>query len=140
MIIKNGRGYELVKEMPNTSEDFFNRSEITIVSKKMEKTFYVLYVRYFEDKFREQNPLLFEGSDLSIKDVMALICIIQNEALLDRKRLYLNTEEEFLMYLQGIDLRAAIELIPEMNRNQTMKWSEVVQKLKTPYIKNSLRI
>ncbi|MDR0138540.1 hypothetical protein RFW18_12365 [Metabacillus idriensis] len=132
MIIKNGRGYELVKEMPNTSEDFFNRSEITIVSKKMEKTFYVLYVRYFEDKFREQNPLLFEGSDLSIKDVMALICIIQNEALLERKRLYLNTEEEFLMYLQGIDLRAAIELIPEMNRNQTMKWSEVVQKLKTP--------
>lgn len=132
MIIKNGRGYELVKEMPNTSEDFFNRSEITIVSKKMEKTFYVLYVRYFEDKFREQNPFLFEGSDLSIKDVMALICIIQNEALLERKRLYLNTEEEFLMYLQGIDLRAAIELIPEMNRNQTMKWSEVVQKLKTP--------
>ncbi|MCM3597014.1 hypothetical protein M4D55_14675 [Metabacillus idriensis] len=132
MIIKNGRGYELVKEMPNTSEDFFNRSEITIVSKKMEKTFYVLYVRYFEDKFREQNPFLFEGSDLSIKDVMALICIIQNETLLERKRLYLNTEEEFLMYLQGIDLRAAIELIPEMNRNQTMKWSEVVQKLKTP--------
>ncbi|WP_191555991.1 hypothetical protein [Metabacillus idriensis] len=132
MIIKNGRGYELVKEMPNTSEDFFNRSEITIVSKKMEKTFSVLYVRYFEDKFREQNPFLFEGSDLSIKDVMALICIIQNETLLERKRLYLNTEEEFLMYLQGIDLRAAIELIPEMNRNQTMKWSEVVQKLKTP--------
>ncbi|MGG4492025.1 hypothetical protein [Metabacillus idriensis] len=132
MIIKNGRGYELVKEMPNTSEDFFNRSEITIVSKKMEKTFYVLYVRYFEDKFREQNPFLFEGSDLSIKDIMALICIIQNEALLERKRLYLNTEEEFLMYLQGIDLRAAIELIPEINRNQSMKWSDAVQKLKTP--------
>lgn len=132
MIIKNARGYELVKEMPNTSEDFFNRSEITIVSKKMEKTFYVLYVRYFEDKFREQNPFLFEGADLSIKDTMALICIIQNEALLERKRLYLNTEEEFLMYLQGIDLRAAIEMIPEINRNQTMKWTEAVQKLKTP--------
>jgi hypothetical protein len=63
---------------------------------------------------------------------MALICIIQNEALLERKRLYINTEEEFLMYLQGIDLRAAIEWIPDINRNQTLKLPEVVQKLKTP--------
>lgn len=132
MIIKNCRGYELEKEMPNTSEDFFNRSEVTIVSKKAEKTFYVLYVRYFEDVFRERNVFLFEGTDLCIKDVMALICIIQNEALLERKRLYINTEEEFLMYLQGIDLRAAIEWIPDINRNQTLKLSEVVQKLKTP--------
>ncbi|MFY0757752.1 hypothetical protein AB1K32_02580 [Metabacillus dongyingensis] len=132
MIIKNCRGYELEKEMPNTSEDFFNRSEVTIVSKKAEKTFYVLYVRYFEDVFRERNAFLFEGTDLRIKDVMALICIIQNEALLERKRLYINTEEEFLMYLQGIDLRAAIEWIPDINRNQTLKLSEVVQKLKTP--------
>jgi hypothetical protein len=132
VIIKNCRGYELEKEMPNTSEDFFNRSEVTIVSKKAEKTFYVLYVRYFEDVFRERNEFLFEGTDLCIKDVMALICIIQNEALLERKRLYINTEEEFLMYLQGIDLRAAIEWIPDINRNQTLKLSEVVQKLKTP--------
>jgi hypothetical protein len=132
VIIKNCRGYELEKEMPNTSEDFFNRSEVTIVSKKAEKTFYVLYLRYFEDVFRERNAFLFEGTDLSIKDVMALICIIQNEALLERKRLYINTEEEFLMYLQGIDLRAAMEWIPDINRNQTLKLSEVVQKLKTP--------
>ena len=132
MIIKNCRGYELEKEMPNTSEDFFNRSEVTIVSKKAEKTFYVLYVRYFEHVFRERNAFLFEGTDLCIKDVMALICIIQNEALLERKRLYINTEEEFLMYLQGIDLRAAMEWIPDINWNQTLKMSEVVQKLKTP--------
>ena len=39
MIIKGYVGYELEKEKPNTSEDFFNRSEVTYILNGKEKTF-----------------------------------------------------------------------------------------------------
>lgn len=130
MIIKNGRGYELEKEMPNTSEDFFNRSEVTFVSSKTEKTFHVLYVRYFEQVFTEKNAALFEGQELRLKDIMALICIIQNESLLMRKRLYINTEEEFQSYLNGVDIRAALMAADKMNRYQNVPYNTVVNKVK----------
>ncbi|WP_191560926.1 hypothetical protein [Metabacillus idriensis] len=133
MIIKNGRGYELEKEMPNTSEDFFNRSEVTFVSSKTEKTFHVLYVRYFEQVFTEQNAELFAGQDLRLKDILALICIIQNESLLMRKRLYINTEEEFRSYLKGIDIRAALMAADEMNRHQNVPYNKVVEKVKNSH-------
>ncbi|WP_180850357.1 hypothetical protein [Bacillus sp. UMB0893] len=133
MIIKNGRGYELEKEMPNTSEDFFNRSEVTFVSSKTEKTFHVLYVRYFEQVFTEQNAELFAGQDLRLKDILALICIIQNESLLMRKRLYINTEEEFQSYLKGIDIRAALMAADEMNRHQDVPYNKVVEKVKNSH-------
>lgn len=133
MIIKNGRGYELEKEMPNTSEDFFNRSEVTFVSSKTEKTFHVLYVRYFEQVFTEQNAELFAGQDLRLKDILALICIIQNESLLMRKRLYINTEEEFRSYLKGIDIRAALMAADEINRHQNVPYNKVVEKVKNSH-------
>lgn len=133
MIIKNGRGYELEKEMPNTSEDFFNRSEVTFVSSKTEKTFHVLYVRYFEQVFTEQNAELFAGQDLRLKDILALICIIQNESLLMRKRLYINTEEEFQSYLKGIDIRAVLMAADEMNRHQNVPYNKVVEKVKNSH-------
>ncbi|QNG61379.1 hypothetical protein H4O14_07860 [Bacillus sp. PAMC26568] len=133
MIIKNGRGYELEKEMPNTSEDFFNRSEVTFVSSKTEKTFHVLYVRYFEQVFTEQNAELFAGQDLRLKDILALICIIQNESLLMRKRMYINTEEEFQSYLKGIDIRAALMAADEMNRHQNVPYNKVVEKVKNSH-------
>nr|WP_308315341.1 hypothetical protein [Bacillus sp. UMB0893] len=119
--------------MPNTSEDFFNRSEVTFVSSKTEKTFHVLYVRYFEQVFTEQNAELFAGQDLRLKDILALICIIQNESLLMRKRLYINTEEEFQSYLKGIDIRAALMAADEMNRHQDVPYNKVVEKVKNSH-------
>nr|WP_318184116.1 hypothetical protein [Metabacillus idriensis] len=119
--------------MPNTSEDFFNRSEVTFVSSKTEKTFHVLYVRYFEQVFTEQNAELFAGQDLRLKDILALICIIQNESLLMRKRLYINTEEEFHSYLKGIDIRAALMAADEMNRHQNVPYNKVVEKVKNSH-------
>jgi len=119
--------------MPNTSEDFFNRSEVTIVSSYTENTFHVLYVRYFEQVFTEQNAALFEGQELRLKDIMGLICIIQNESLLMRKRLYINTEEEFRSYLNGIDIRAALVAADEMNKHQNVSFKTVVNQVKTSH-------
>lgn len=128
MYITMCRGYELEKEMPNTSEDFFNRSEITIVTGNTEKTFHVLYVRYFEEVVAGQNPALFK--DAAIKDVLALICIIQNESLLKRKRFYVNEQDVFLKYLDGINLQQALEIPAHIREHGRISLSDAVEKVK----------
>ncbi len=50
MLLKKCEGYELEKEKSNTSEDFFNRSEVVYVENGKEKTLHVLYVRYFDER------------------------------------------------------------------------------------------
>lgn len=39
MLINQSGGYELEKEKSNTSEDFFNRSEVTFVDEGEEKPY-----------------------------------------------------------------------------------------------------
>ena len=57
MKIISCHGYELQKAQPNTSEDFFNRSEVTFVDDDgTERTLHVLYVRYFDERFFEWTP------------------------------------------------------------------------------------
>lgn len=109
MIIKKSIGYELEKEKSNTSEDFFNRSELTYIDEGKEKTLHVLYLRYFDELFTEfvpfENDPMFkaEGKDIYFKDLVALACMIKNPGLRSRKRLYLHTQKEFASYFKGID-------------------------------------
>nr|WP_053368917.1 hypothetical protein [Bacillus sp. FJAT-27245] len=109
MMIKKSIGYELEKEKSNTSEDFFNRSELTYSDEGKEKTLHVLYLRYFDEKFAEFVPFehdpLFKagGKEIFFKDLVALVCMIKNPGLRNRKRLYLHTQKEFASYFKGID-------------------------------------
>ena len=116
MLIKDCIGYELEKEKSNTSEDFFNRSEVTFIENSEEKTLHVLYVRYFEEFFQEftpyqQNPIITKDNiQVTFKDIVALVCLIKNPGLRNRKRLYINSKQEFASYFQDIDF----EKLPEM--------------------------
>ncbi|WP_043932898.1 hypothetical protein [Bacillus sp. EB01] len=109
MLIKQSSGYELEKEKSNTSEDFFNRSELTYVEDGEERTLHVLYLRYFDEKFTDfvpfENDPLFtvSGKDIYFKDIVALVCMIKNPGLRNRKRLYLHTQKEFAANFQGIN-------------------------------------
>jgi hypothetical protein len=109
LLIKECIGYELEKEKSNTSEDFFNRSEVTFIEDGMEKTLHVLYVRYFEEIINEftpfqQNPIWKEGeNEVLFRDIVALVCLIKNPGLRKRKRLYINSKQEFAAYFQEID-------------------------------------
>mgnify|MGYP005752371061 CR=1 FL=1 len=112
MKILNCRGFELEKAKPNTSEDFFNQSEVTFEENGEEKTFHVLYVRYFEESFAEflsigyeQNPLFQVGDkSVELKDIVALICILKNSSFKERKRLYINTKEKFASYFENVNV------------------------------------
>ncbi|MHC0036063.1 hypothetical protein [Pseudoneobacillus sp. C159] len=127
MIIKECKGYELVKEKPNTSEDYFNRSEITYVEDGVQKNLHILFVRYYEENYKrltpfEVNPVFqVNGNDFYIRDFMALICLLKNPGLRHRKRLYINTEKEFQYYFQDIDFDKVKQLLSDLTRNQQVE-------------------
>ncbi|WP_147533840.1 hypothetical protein [Bacillus marasmi] len=124
MLVKLCKGYELEKEKPNTSEDFFNRSEVVYVENGEEKTLHVLYVRYFDDQINEFTPytdkIVFQNGtgEVTFKDIVALVCLIKNPGLRDRKRIYINKQAEFASYFEGIDFSKLPEIFQKLNSNQ----------------------
>ncbi|GHH98133.1 hypothetical protein [Neobacillus kokaensis] len=116
MLIKECKGYELEKEKSNTSEDFFNRSELTFVEDGAEKTLHVLYVRYFDEIFPEftpfkQDPVFVQDEyEVNFKDIVALVCLLKNPGLRERKRVYINSKHEFASYFRDINFSKLPEI------------------------------
>ncbi|WP_163093177.1 hypothetical protein [Bacillus cereus] len=127
MIIKGYVGYELEKEKPNTSEDFFNRSEVTYILNGQEKTFSVLYVRYFEEVLQEITP--FEGNpvykveeqNIYLRDIVAICCFMKDKELRAQKRLYLNNMEEFQQYFDEGTVSKVQEILAELHKNKRVE-------------------
>lgn len=116
MLIKECKGFELEKEKSNTSEDFFNRSEVTFIEDGEEKTLHVLYVRFFDAVCHEFTPykqdpiIVHEETEVSFKDIVALVCLLKNPGLRSRKRLYINSKHEFASYFQDINFNKLPEI------------------------------
>jgi hypothetical protein len=116
LLIKECKGFELEKEKSNTSEDFFNRSIVTFNEDGEEKTLHVLYVRYFDEFFQEftpykQDPIFVqENNEVAFKDIVALVCLLKNPGLRDRKRLYINSKQDFASYFQDINYNKLPEI------------------------------
>jgi len=109
MLIKQCVGYELEKEQSNTSEDFFNRSEVTFVEEGREKTLYVLYVRYFDELVGSITPFtenpVFKAStkEIYMKDLVALAALLKNPEYRHRKRVYISEQKSFANLFKGLD-------------------------------------
>ncbi|EJR55615.1 hypothetical protein IIM_00707 [Bacillus cereus VD107] len=127
MIIIGYAGYELEKAKPNTSEDFFNRSEVTYILNDQEKTFSVLYVRYFEEVLQEITP--FEGNpvykveeqDVYLRDIVAIACLVKNKELRVQKRLYLNEVTDFRRYFDEETVGKVQEILAELHKNKRVE-------------------
>ncbi|QKE71764.1 hypothetical protein HPK19_02650 [Arthrobacter citreus] len=123
MLIYNCHGYELVKAQPNTSEDFFNRSEVEYEYNGQKIVTSVLYVRFFEEKLSEFSALeatrLFENENLSVdfRDIVALALIIKNPDYRGRKRIYINELDQFSKELQGVDFDKVVGYAKSMKQN-----------------------
>ncbi|ASA95621.1 hypothetical protein [Anoxybacillus flavithermus] len=125
MKIISCHGYELQKAQPNTSEDFFNRSEVTFVDDDgTERTLRVLYVRYFDERFSqwtpyEQDPVFQAGGkDVYFKDIVALVCLLADPSLRTRKRVYISEEEELRRYFSSIDFAKLPEVFGSLAKQQ----------------------
>lgn len=133
VLIKSCVGYELEKEKSNTSEDFFNRSEVTFVEENTEKTLAVLYVRFFEEKLYEftpfsENPIFQEnGLEVHLMDIVALVLLIKNPGFRHRKRVYINNQLEFAAYFQDIDLDKIIEVVKKVKSNQACQLPSLLE-------------
>jgi hypothetical protein len=124
LLIKDCKGIELEKEKSNTSEDFFNRSEVTFVEDGVEKTLHILYVRYFDEirhEFSpyEQDPIFVQqGHETTFKDIVGLVCLLKNPGLRSRKRLYINSKQEFATYFQDINYNKLPEIFLSLNEKK----------------------
>jgi len=125
LLIKECKGFELEKEKSNTSEDFFNRSEVTFIENGEEKTLHVLYVRYFDEILQEftpylQDPILADqGLEVTFKDIVALVCLLKNPGLRGRKRLYINSKHDFAAYFQDIDFSKLPEVFQSLKQKNS---------------------
>lgn len=94
-------GKELEKEKKNSPEDLFNESTVTYSDKGKVHELRVLYLKYFEADLSaftpyDQDPILTYGEKtFYLKDTVALISLIKNPGFKNRKRVYINQQEEF---------------------------------------------
>lgn len=123
MLLKECKGYELTKAKPNTSEDYFNRSEVIFVDEGEEKVLHVLYVRYFEELFPqftpyEQDPVFTIGTkEIQFKDIVGLVCLLKNPSLRKQKRVYINNENEFKAYFKDTNFEMIKEVFHSLEQN-----------------------
>ena len=122
MLIKQCVGYELEKEKSNTSEDFFNRSEVTFVEDGKEKTLHVLYVRYFDELIGsitpyEVDPVFKAGSrGVNLRDLVAITALLKNPGYRHRKRVYINVQKEFADIFTGLDFSKLPEIFESIEQ------------------------
>lgn len=116
LLIKECKGYELVKEKATSPEEFFNRSEVTFLENGIEKTLHVLYVKFFEESFNqfvpyETEPLFTAGTrEIYFKDLVALIFLLHHPDHKQRKRIYISSQVELTKYFKDVDF-SKIEMI-----------------------------
>lgn len=109
MFIKDCKGYELEKAKPNTSEDFFNKSEVTYEDNGQTSTFTVLYVRYFDEIMSDfvpfsQDPIFQVNSrPVHFKDIIALVSLLKEPNYRQRKKVYINSQKDFAGLFQNIN-------------------------------------
>ena len=129
MFIKKCCGYELHKEKPNTSEDYFNRSEVVYVEEGEEKILQVLYLRYFDEKLNEFTPYnqdpIFE--EVTFKDIVALACLMKNPRFRHRKHIYINTISEFMSYFQDIDFAEFPNIFRSLKEKQGFELKSILR-------------
>ncbi|PFG13678.1 hypothetical protein [Bacillus sp. es.036] len=103
----------LKKERSNSPEDSFVRSTVTYVQDGNEKRFHVLYPAIFGETAKAKG---IWGYDLPLQEAVALNFLSFYPG---RKRLYINTEEEFFRLLDKSDLSQLYASLAEIKKNKS---------------------
>lgn len=118
-------GLELEKEKSNSPEDLFNRSSVRFKEGKEEKRLHVVYLRIFDELMQELTPFtehpLYKGTtrNFYFYDIVALVCLMHDGNLSRRKRLYLNSQEEFSAYFNNLDFDSLKQTMKRLDQGQS---------------------
>jgi len=116
------KGYELTKAQPNTPEDFFTRSEVTFCLDGEERTLHILYVKFFEEQTRElvpysTEPLFQAGNrDIYLRDIVALIYLLQHPQGKSRKRIFVNNQLDFSEFLKNANYKEIENMVRQLEQ------------------------
>jgi hypothetical protein len=125
LFIKDCKGYELEKAKPNTSEDFFNKSEVTFEDNGQTSTFTVLYVRYFDEIMSDfvpfsQDPIFQVNSrPVHFKDIVALVCLMKEPKYRQRKKVYINSQKDFAALFQNINFEKVKSIFQSLGEGKS---------------------
>lgn len=95
MLITKCEGVGLEKSSPTSPEDSFNRSTVVFEANGRERTFNLIYLKFFETKLDLAMP---------VKDIAGLCALIQHPEYQERKRLYIHEEETFAALFENLDM------------------------------------
>ncbi|WHY95829.1 hypothetical protein [Peribacillus simplex] len=118
-------GFVLEKEKSNSPEDFFNRSVIQYIKDGEEKTLNVLYLRYFDEMVTRWTPYpanpIFKSPnrDIYMADIIAMVCLLKDPSLVNRKRIYINAEKEMAGYFENIDFEKLEKVFISIDQAKT---------------------
>ncbi|MDM5199572.1 hypothetical protein QUF79_16260 [Fictibacillus enclensis] len=103
--IRSFAGYELQKAKSNSPEDLFNRSEVKYTHQGKDRSFELLYVRFLEEQLPDLTEQLTmeNGEQLAVKDIAALACLLQADGYLERRKVYINNQDQFSILFQNLD-------------------------------------
>ncbi|WP_453995312.1 hypothetical protein [Bacillus nitroreducens] len=127
MLIKQCSGFELEKTLKNTFEDFFNQSEVTYVEDGEEKTFQVLYLRYFEEQrqtftpFSEDPVFTIDSKEVCFRDLVALVCLLKNPEYQKRKRVYISDQKLFEEHFQDFQFDRLKEIFTHLHHKKSFE-------------------
>src|SRR5690606_5114411 len=127
VLIKQCSGFELEKTLKNTFEDFFNQSEVTYVEDGEEKTFQVLYLRYFEEQrqtftpFSEDPVFTIDSKEVCFRDLVALVCLLKNPEYQKRKRVYISDQKLFEEHFQDFQFDRLKEIFTHLHHKKSIE-------------------
>ena len=114
-------GYELEKEKSNSPEDYFTRSSVTYKQNGKIKEFQIIYIRYFEEVLLGQEEVMVRVEELltdyTLKDIVALLFLLQNPRYQERKRVYINSETVFLQVFENFSIAQVKEILNKIAKN-----------------------
>ncbi|TCT25626.1 hypothetical protein EDD68_103181 [Melghiribacillus thermohalophilus] len=116
MKILSCSGSQLEKSSRTSPEDAFIRSQVTFQDGDREKTFSLLYLEYFDQKFAEftpfqEDPIIQIGNKTyDFKDVAALAALLAHPEYVNRKREYVHDLVDF----QGLMKKAGWDVVKQI--------------------------
>lgn len=138
ILITKCEGAQLEKSSPASPEDSFVRSMVRFEADGREKTFHLVYLRFFEDDMAAYTP--FSGDPLytvgrrevMFKDIAAFAAFIQHPEFQNRKRVYVTDREKFTPLFQNLDYAKVKSLFETIESKGAYEFKSSIVFLKQP--------